>query len=459
MRNLVKGLVRIRSGASVLAAAFIALLVVGVSPAFAATGGSGNGTFEVQVLKAGTWTTVASPGFGTVYSTRSVSLGGDLTQVRLVQRGGTAAQLDSVLLDGTPATAVSGSSDALAIKKLAATDNDVTNAFDDTLVLTFPASGSTLSIDARIQGDISHAFPFEYPQANEFLPVTTSSSFYQVDLAGLPAAIDTSAKPFVRALAEPGTGHPKGYTYVWLAKTDRDLLVTIDFTSDNTMDGNDDYAKVHVKTATGVKDFKQTVGERTWGDVAFTYTDKVSYQHKLYTFSIPLSEVGVGTGKAELSFTTYGTSAITLMPVYRFYNVKNDSHFYTADETERAMVVATLGSTYLFDGVAYTVNTSNGANNAPLYRFYNKMDGSHFYTMSAAERDSVVANLAAVYRLEGTAYNVSATSVPGATTVYRFYNKMNGTHFYTASVAERDAVVANLSAKYTLEGPAFYLAP
>ena len=458
MRDLVKSLVRIRSGASVLAAAFIALLVVGVSPAFAATGVSDNGTYEVQVLKAGTWTTVAASGFGTVYSTRSVSLGGDFTQVRLVQHGGTAAQLDSVLLDGAAPTSVSGSSDALVLKKLAATDNDVTNAFDDALVLTFPAGGSTLIIDARVQGDISHAFPFEYPQANEFLPVTTSSSFYQVDLAGLPAAIDTSAKPLVRALAEPGTGHPKGYTYIWLAKTDRDLLVTIDFTSDNTMDGDDDYAKVHVKTAAGVKDFKQTVGERTWGDVAFTYTDKVSYQHKLYSFRIPLSEIGAGSGTAEFSFTTYGTAAVTLMPVYRFYNVKNDSHFYTADESERTVVVATLGSTYLFEGVAYTVNTSNPANNAPLYRFYNTRDGSHFYTASAAERDSVVANLAALYRLEGTAYDVSATSVP-ATTVYRFYNKTNGTHFYTASVAERDAVVTNLSYKYTLEGPAFYLAP
>ena len=47
----------------------------------------------------------------------------------------------------------------------------------------------------------------------------------------------------------------------------------------------------------------------------------------------------------------------------------------------------------------------------------------------------------------------------GATVVYRFYNKTNGSHFYTASELEKDGVLANLSATYALDGPAFYLAP
>ena len=47
----------------------------------------------------------------------------------------------------------------------------------------------------------------------------------------------------------------------------------------------------------------------------------------------------------------------------------------------------------------------------------------------------------------------------GSTTVYRFYNKKNGTHFYNSSAVERDSVVKKLSGTYTLEGAAFYVAP
>ena len=48
---------------------------------------------------------------------------------------------------------------------------------------------------------------------------------------------------------------------------------------------------------------------------------------------------------------------------------------------------------------------------------------------------------------------------PAATTVYRFYNKKNGSHFYTASLAEANNVIAKLSDTYKLDGPAFFMAP
>ena len=50
--------------------------------------------------------------------------------------------------------------------------------------------------------------------------------------------------------------------------------------------------------------------------------------------------------------------------------------------------------------------------------------------------------------------HVTPPSVP----VYRFYNAALGTHFYTASAAEKATVEATLSHIYTYEGPAFYIA-
>ena len=144
------------------------------------------------------------------------------------------------------------------------------------------------------------------------------------------------------------------------------------------------------------------------------------------------------------------------LPVYRFYSPKNGTHFYTASGPERDMVANTLTSMYTYEGPAYGVVTP--ANADPLYRFCNRKNGSHFYTASAEECERVKSTLSATYTYDGPAYSVCAAPVAGAIPVYRFYNRKNGCHFYTVSDAERDNVVARLSAIYNLEGIAFYLA-
>ena len=93
-----------------------------------------------------------------------------------------------------------------------------------------------------------------------------------------------------------------------------------------------------------------------------------------------------------------------MMPVYRFLNVAKGVHFYTASEAEKNNVIATLSSVYRFEGVAYYVNTANPANNVPLYRFFNMAKGVHFYTASEAEKNNVIATLSSVYRLEGVGF-------------------------------------------------------
>ena len=146
--------------------------------------------------------------------------------------------------------------------------------------------------------------------------------------------------------------------------------------------------------------------------------------------------------------------AETLTPVYRFFNRANGSHFYTASEAEKNDVVANLSAIYELDGAAYKVSSAFGT---PLHRFYNKSNGSHFYTASEAEKNDVIANLSANYTYDGIAYRVSASPVAGSTPVFRFFNGSNASHFYTASPAEKDVVAANLSETYTLDGVAFHV--
>lgn len=149
----------------------------------------------------------------------------------------------------------------------------------------------------------------------------------------------------------------------------------------------------------------------------------------------------------------------SMIDVYRFYNTKTQSHFYTASLEERQMVFDRWSKVFSYDGAAYSINTSDAWNTQHLWRFYNVRTGTHFYTASDEERDAVIAKWPDVYTLEGPAYDVCRTGVPGATSVYRFYNNINGTHFYTASPDERDMVISRWPSIYTYDGPAYWLAP
>jgi hypothetical protein len=143
------------------------------------------------------------------------------------------------------------------------------------------------------------------------------------------------------------------------------------------------------------------------------------------------------------------------MPVYRFYNLKNGTHFYTASEAEKNTVIIKYPTTYRYEGISYTLNISSGKNVAPLYRFYNKVNGTHFYTASEAEKNNVVLKYSLTYKLEGVAYYVSLDP-NGNVPVYRFWNT-NGTHFYTASEAEKNNILLKWPTIFKLEGIGYYI--
>jgi subtilisin family serine protease len=190
--------------------------------------------------------------------------------------------------------------------------------------------------------------------------------------------------------------------------------------------------------------------------------------------------IAPGTYNVTYSKTTFATSSVAgititsdntttqnvaltptqvLLPVWRFFNLRNGTHFYTADPVEMAHVRDTMASTYHLDGVAYSVNTADPANSSPLWRFFDMANGSHFYTADPAEKARIQATMASTYSYDGPAYDVSLTDPTGSTTVWRFFDHANGSHFYTADPAEKASVQANLSAIYSLDGPAFYLVP
>jgi hypothetical protein len=85
-----------------------------------------------------------------------------------------------------------------------------------------------------------------------------------------------------------------------------------------------------------------------------------------------------------------------------------------------------------------------------VYRFYNTQTGTHFYSNSPEERNAVINDLNQ-FQYEGVGFKALAN---GEDSVYRFYNTKTGTHFYTISENERDSVKNNLP-EYQFEGIAY----
>jgi hypothetical protein len=66
--------------------------------------------------------------------------------------------------------------------------------------------------------------------------------------------------------------------------------------------------------------------------------------------------------------------------------------------------VTNLSHIYTLDGQAYNVSTAPVADSIPVYRFYNVRNGAHFYTASTQERDEIIAKWSARYVYEGPAF-------------------------------------------------------
>jgi lysyl endopeptidase len=139
--------------------------------------------------------------------------------------------------------------------------------------------------------------------------------------------------------------------------------------------------------------------------------------------------------------------------VFRFYNVNNGAHFYSANVAERDNVRNTISNLW-HEGPVFSVAPAAASGLSPVYRFYNTYTGVHFYTLSESERNALTAYPS--FQLEGVAWYARKSADANTVPVYRFYKRSLGTHLYTVSVAERDNLIANAAGTYDYEGVAYH---
>ena len=152
---------------------------------------------------------------------------------------------------------------------------------------------------------------------------------------------------------------------------------------------------------------------------------------------------------------TFVTNGIGTVGVFRFFDSNYGTHFFSSSSSEKNTIITTRPD-LVYEGVGLESidPAASDPNAANVYRFFDLSFGTHFFTASAAERDAVIASRSdLVY--EGSGFIEHTTSQPGDVGVYRFFDTNYGTHFYTADVAERNMIVATRS-DLVDEGIGFY---
>jgi hypothetical protein len=142
--------------------------------------------------------------------------------------------------------------------------------------------------------------------------------------------------------------------------------------------------------------------------------------------------------------------------IYRFLNVDTGTHFFSGSSFERDSIINNIDQ-FNFEGPTFRAADSNNEAAASVFRFFNTDSGTHFFTQSTAERDAVFNNLPN-FIFEGEAYKGYTEEVEGSVPLYRFLNTQTGTHFYTAAEAEKININDTLPS-FNFEGIAYYVDP
>jgi len=152
--------------------------------------------------------------------------------------------------------------------------------------------------------------------------------------------------------------------------------------------------------------------------------------------------------------------AVPYTAVFRFWSPTNGRHFYTISVGERDKLINKYTDVWTFEGTAYhACSTKSDDGLLPVYRFWSGQ--SHFYTIDAAEKEKLVTKYSKVWTLEGVAFYAypDGSEPPGTNAVYRFWNRTNNTHFYTMKEAEANKLITQYSHVFAYEGVAFYAYP
>ena len=196
-------------------------------------------------------------------------------------------------------------------------------------------------------------------------------------------------------------------------------------------------------------------GQYTLGSFAFAYNNFGNGQSNL---QITTSVVNAQSSGLPAGYQNGGSGLVGA--VYRFFDTRFGTHFFTSDAGEKNTVLATrsdlVEETNGFGDVA-----QSDPNAVAVYRFFDTKFGTHFFTASSTERDTVIATRPDLtYESGSTFYEHLTAQSGGDVAVYRLFDQGTGTQFLTGDQGEYTGITTPGSASYRAdlhaEGVAFY---
>ena len=186
--------------------------------------------------------------------------------------------------------------------------------------------------------------------------------------------------------------------------------------------------------------------------------------------SLDVGQIGMNTPDTNSTVpinlgTVGGTQAAPVQPValslnapqvtYRFFDTINGTQFLTSSEVERETLMQNpLKFTYEGHGMNSVTMDPSNPNVAPVFRFFNSGNGTHFFTTSENERDSILSTRPDLIQ-EQVNFAEHLQAEAGDIPVYRFFDTHSGDHFFTQSSLEYKNVILTRSDMVN-EGIAFY---
>jgi len=152
------------------------------------------------------------------------------------------------------------------------------------------------------------------------------------------------------------------------------------------------------------------------------------------------------------------------LPIYRYWNAANTDHFYTKNGNEIGTI--TSGETgqygYKSEGIGFYLFKNNCEGSIPVYRYWNKAWGDHFYTTNSKEIGTSTPGTQGNYGFvnEGILGYALPENVGCTLPVYRYFKGGVSDHFYTLNINEIGTATKGQVGKYgyVSEGVGFYSA-
>ncbi len=137
--------------------------------------------------------------------------------------------------------------------------------------------------------------------------------------------------------------------------------------------------------------------------------------------------------------------------VHQFWSPKTDEIFWTTSERERDKILALYPpSVWTYEGTAHDAYRDRRSDNIfPVYRFWSRKAGCHFYTMKESEREKLMGScprelaiaigFPGTWTYEGIAFYAQrdGQQTQGTVPVYRFWSPCFGRHQFTTSEVEK----------------------